>query len=214
MFWIVSILFFVFIIIWLAFRKKETGQPGQASTAQPAGHHPLEIETNQPEEPNEPPRKFYDREQYFTDYSYLSPSEARKEFNELKEAGEYLDFDDYGGYMNAIHANSDDAKIEKIERMSPEQCLKWFQTKTDQGDWITSAVFEAISEKLKPYHEEYLLKEMDNITPGRIEGWVNARKKEGYFFSYNAYMKAEKIFRGEIDNRKKGKKDTPEVNTP
>lgn len=211
MFWIVSISFLAFIIIWLSFRKKE---PDQTGTAQVTSMPQSDTENKASEEPKEPPRKFYDREMYFTDYSYLSPSEARKEFNELKEAGEYLDFDDYGGYMNAIHANSDDSKIEKIERMTPEQCLKWFHTKKDQGDWITSTVFEAIAEKLKPHHEEYLLTEMDNVTPGRIEGWVNARKKEGYFFSYQAYMKAEKIFRGEIDNRKKGKKDTPEVNNP
>jgi len=145
---------------------------------------------------------FYDIEQDFEDYDYLSPSEARKEMKDRKEGGEWLDFEEYGGYMNAIYAGKDDTYIEKIESMTPQQIEKWFSKRIENGQWNTTAIFEAVAEKLKPYHEEYLLKEMDTVTKGRIEGWVNARKKEGYFFSDLAYSIADKIYSGEIENRK------------
>ena len=86
--------------------------------------------------------------------------------------------------------------------MSEEQTSKWFNKQKINGKWVTTGVYDAVGNKLKPHHEEYLLKEMDKVTQGRIEGWINARKKEGYFFSDLAYDKANNILSGEIDNRK------------
>lgn len=147
--------------------------------------------------------KFSDKKEFlFEDYSHLSASEARREMKERKDNGEWLEFEEYGGYMNAIYDEKDYVYIEKIEKMTAEQTEKWFIKQKDSGKWITTGVYDVVAQKLKPHHEEYLLKEMDKTTPGRIEGWINARKKEGYFFSDLAYEKADKILSGEIDNRK------------
>jgi hypothetical protein len=151
----------------------------------------------------EPSTHFYDRELFFDDKSYLSPSEARREMNQRKEDGEWFEFEEYGGYMNAIYSGRDDDYVEKIENMTPEKVEKWYFNRIENGKWNTTSVFEAVAEKLKPFHEQHLISAMDNVTPGRIEGWVSARKKEGYFFSQLAYEKANKIFNGEIDNRRK-----------
>lgn len=151
-------------------------------------------------------RHFQDKEQYFEDYGHLTPSQARREMKQRKEEfGEWLSFEEYGGYMNAINAEKDYDFIDKIEKMTPQQAEKWFNKRMEQGHWNSTNVFQAIAEKLKPFHEEYLLTEMDTVTQGRIEGWVNARKKQGYFFSDKAYEKADKILSGEIENRKSKK---------
>lgn len=199
--WLI-IIGFVILIIYVLAKSNKLNKQDQTQQKNDA----VELFKPSENQQTEPERIFYDKEQDFFDYSYLSPSEARRELRERKEAGEFLDFDEYGGLMNAIYAGSDESNIEKVKNMSPEKCVKWWQSQMENGKWHTTAVFDAVAEKLKPYHEEYLLKEMDSVTPGRIQGWVNARKKEGYFFSYNAYMKAEKIFRGEIDTRKKKQK--------
>jgi len=88
---------------------------------------------------------FYDREQDFEDYNYLSPSEARKEMKDRKEGGEWLEFEEYGGYMNAIYAGKDDTHIEKIESMIPQQIEKWFSKRIENGQWNTTSVFEAVA---------------------------------------------------------------------
>ena len=148
------------------------------------------------------PKRFSDKDRYFDDYSHLTPSQARREMKERKDYGEWLEFKEYGGYMNAINAEKEWDFISKIEAMTPEQTEKWFSKRLNAGYWITDNLFEAIGKKLKPFHEELLLTEMDTVTIGRIEGWVNARKKQGYFFSDVAYQKANKILSGEIENRK------------
>lgn len=143
-----------------------------------------------------------DKESSFDDKSYLSPSEARKELKQRKDEGEWIEFDEYAGYMNAIYSDKDDNYIEKISGLTPEQVENWYRKRMEEGKWTTSAVFEAIADVLKPHHEEYLLTALDKVTRGRVEGWVNARKKEGYFFSDLAYAKANKILSGDIENRK------------
>ena len=56
-------------------------------------------------------KHFSDGGQSFDDYSHLSPSEARREMKERKEYGEWLEFDEYGGYMNVIYEGKDDYYI-------------------------------------------------------------------------------------------------------
>ncbi len=206
MIWIIIIIVFIVVLIMANSKSKKKANNGLPNSNTSKDLNISEISpssVNSQTSQTTSQRYFYDKELYFEDKSYLSPGEARKEMNERKESGEWLEFEEYGGYMNAINCGRDDAYIEKIEDMSPEQVEKWYAKRMEVGKWITTPVFEAIASKLKPHHEEYLLKTMDSITQGRIEGWVNARKKEGYFFSYISYEKAEKIFRGEIDNRKK-----------
>jgi hypothetical protein len=182
-------------------------KPTQSEISPAVSAPPIKIEPIQ--EPAKSTDLLDDRETSFYDYSDMSPSEARREYNERKGSGEWLDFDEYGGLMNAIYASSDDRNVEKIENMTPERAFEWYQRQKDEGRWVTSVVFDALAKRLKPEHESYLLEAMDKLTPGRIEGWVNARKKEGYFFSEAAYDKANKILLGEIDNRRKRKPKTP-----
>jgi len=145
---------------------------------------------------------FFDKEFDFVDCSELTPAQARREMKERKDDGEWLEFEEYGGYMNAINAEKDEEHIIKLASMSPDQISKWFSIRINTGMWNSPTIFDIVSSELKPHHEPYLLKEMDGVTKGRIAGWVRARKKEGYFFSESAYDKARKIYCGEIENRK------------
>ena len=44
-----------------------------------------------------------------------------------------------------------------------------------------------------PVQEEELLEMLKKVTGGRVEGWVRARKKQGYFFTEEVYAAALKI---------------------
>ena len=207
MIWIIIIFVIIGFIILISVngssKAKQQTSPnsGLVKEIQQPKTYTVPIDEIKPDQ--KPIMYLYDREVYFEDKSYLTPTEARREMNQKKEDGEWLEFEEYGGYMNAIYSGKDDVYIEKIESMTPEQVEKWYTKRMEDATWNTTDVFEAIADKLKPFHEQHLINEMDNLTPGRIEGWVNARKKEGYFFSDLAYEKANKIFSGKIDNRKK-----------
>jgi hypothetical protein len=206
----VAIIFFAILIGVINSVSKSTKNINPGFLPPSQAFEPL----NSSETTASPKKHFFDREHNFDDMSYLTPSEASREFNERKRDGEYLDFDEYGGYMNVIHSGKDDNRISRIDAMTPEQLFKWYLKFKDEGKWTTPAVFDAVASKLKPFHEQILLDAMNSVTQGRIDGWVNARKKEGYFFSENAYEKAEKIFTGEIDNRKKKARKQKQVADP
>lgn len=124
------------------------------------------------------------------DYSYLTPAEARKEMNERKEAGEYIPSEEYIGYMNVIKGANDDDLFAKIDEMSPEACLKWFNRRRASDTYTTSVIWQAVGEKVAPMHEPELLEMLSKVTGGRVEGWVSARKQEGYFFTEEVYSRA------------------------
>jgi hypothetical protein len=137
------------------------------------------------------------------DMSHLTPSEAKRELEDRKEAGEFIPSDEYRGYMNAIASKNDDKWLLDIQFMSPEDTHKWFMKKMLNDVHMSSAVWEAVCDNVAPMHEDELLKKLDSVTPGRVIGWVKARKHEGYFFSEAVYEKAKAIYNGEIDNRKR-----------
>ena len=110
--------------------------------------------------------------------------------------------EDKGEYLNSINEERDYNTVNKLKKMLPQQIEFWFNRQIENGYWCSNSVFKIVAKELKPFHEQYLISEMDKVTQGRIEGWINARKKEGYFFSDLAYEKADKIFSGEIENRK------------
>lgn len=125
------------------------------------------------------------------DYSYLSPAEARAEFKRRKANGEYLTNEEYFGYMEAIDAEKYDKWINEIDDMEPKQALAWFKRKLNSNTKMSTAVWRAVGLKVAPYQEEELLTMLEKVTGGRVEGWVNARKREGYFFTQFVYDEAK-----------------------
>jgi len=142
-----------------------------------------------------------------TDYSYLEPSEARKEMRELKKDG-WLDDDDYFGLMDAIASGKDEQYLLKIEMLTPEKTFDWFRMKLMNDAKMSSTIWREVAKKVAPMHELYLLQELDSVTTGRVGGWVKQKKLQHYFFTQVVYDKALSIRKGEIENRKSKKKVT------
>jgi hypothetical protein len=136
---------------------------------------------------NEVFRDKYDDYDNYEDYSHLSADEARAELKERKENGEYLSNEEYYGYIDAINADKYDRWLSQIEDMEPKEVLAWFNKKKNSDTRMSTAVWRAVGEKVAPYQEANLLKMLENITGGKVEGWVNARKREGFFFTQHVY---------------------------
>jgi len=137
---------------------------------------------------------------YETD-SYLTPSETKKELKERKENGEYLSDDEYYGYLEIIHSDKADEYCDLIFDMTPEQAINWYNRKRNNGTWLTYDVMVALKDKIAPYHENQLLTLLEKVPNGRVRGWVNARKKEGYFFTDLVYEECRK--KDELYNARK-----------
>lgn len=136
--------------------------------------------------------------EFATDYSHLSPSEARAEMKDRKEAGEFLSDEDWRGYQDAIAAGNDHKHLDKITMMDAEQVRKWFLSKLKRGTRLSSNIWIAVHEIVAPYQEEYLIAEVQKIEPKKVASWVADRKHEGYFFTDEAY----RVCRERFDLRK------------
>lgn len=137
------------------------------------------------------------------DFSDLSPSEARRRLKEAKEDGDWLEQEEYYGLIDAIAAGKDEQYLDKIEDMTPEQTEKWFNGNMKREINMSTTVWIAVAKKVAPIHEEFLIEEMRKKSSKSIDGFVNARKKEGYFFTERAYRLANRICSGEFDEKEK-----------
>lgn len=140
-----------------------------------------------------------------TDYSYLDVNEARRRLREAKEDGEWLSEEEYYGLLDVVASAKDDRYLDKIASMTPEQTDKWFQHNYNQDIKMSTEVWVAVGKKVAPIHESFLIDGMRNKTSKGIGSYVNARKKEGYFFTARAYRLANRIFSGEFDDKKQRK---------
>lgn len=139
------------------------------------------------------------------DYSYLDANEARRRLREAKEDGEWLDEEEYYGLLDVVASEKNDRYFEKIDSMTPEQTEKWFQRNYDRDIKMSTEVWIAVGKKVAPIHEQFLIDGMRNKTSKGIGSYVNARKREGYFFTARAYRLANRIFSGEFDDKKQRK---------
>lgn len=143
---------------------------------------------------------------YEEDYiGIYTPYEARKRLKEAREDGEWLDDEEYYGLIDVIASEKDDKYYDKIQSMTPEQTEKWFNHNYTYGIKMSTFIWKEVAKKLAPYHEQYLIDGMRHRTSKGIEGYVNARKNKGYFFSERAYRLANRIYSGEFDSSKKRK---------
>jgi hypothetical protein len=137
------------------------------------------------------PNPFHNRfRENIIDYSHLTPEEAKDELKARKDAGEYLDSEEWCGYQDVIASRNDEKYLEKISSMSAEETEKWFRRNIEREIKMSTSIWEAVCDEVAPIHEPILLDMLSKISPGRVEGWVNARKREGYFFTDYAYHEA------------------------
>jgi hypothetical protein len=120
-----------------------------------------------------------------------------------KAAGEYITFEERLGYLNAIAAISDRLTSTKIEEMTAPETIRWFNVNLLTGVRMSPAIWKAVSEKIAALHEAELLEKMKTIAGAKIEGWIRARKKEGYFFSDLVYIKALEVRLNYLDKKNK-----------
>jgi hypothetical protein len=128
------------------------------------------------------------------DYSFLTPEEAEDEFLQRKARGEWLSTEEYRGYQDTINAKYDEPLIAELNGLAAEEANDWFRNKVNLGSKMGVAVWKAAHKKISPVHERILLEMMSTIGKNKIESWVKAQKKEGYFFSDVAYAKAYEIY--------------------
>ena len=138
-----------------------------------------------------------------TDFSYFSPSEARRELKIRQEDGEWIPEEDYYGLINAIASGKDEQYMAKISLMTPEETEKWFESNRNRGTHMSTEVWKAVAAKVAPIHEDYLIEKMRTKTSNTIEPFVRNRKQEGYFFSNRAYRLANIIYSGAFDDKTK-----------
>lgn len=131
-----------------------------------------------------------------------SAAQGKRLMKKYKAQGYNFSDKAYGLWTEKIADFEAPEKIKKIEKMTPEQAFKWWNRVVFSDNWQGKKVIEALRQKIGPTQEEELLEKLDSVTKGRIDGWVNARKKESYFFSDAVLNKINKIKNGEIDNRK------------
>lgn len=137
-----------------------------------------------------------------TDFSYLTPSQAKYELKKRKEYGEFLDEEDYYGLIEVIASEKDEKYFDKIVSMTPEETSKWFNNNYDRGIKMSTLIWKVVARKVAPLHEEYLIEKMKHKTSKGIVSFVSCRKKEGYFFSEKAYQMANDIYYGMNDKKK------------
>lgn len=173
-----------------------------------------EIAKPQPEEPaSAPPDDGIDYsiyEDHFFDWQNpefedFQPEDARDYIKEAREEDEYIDGEDYRSLMDIINSEKDSHYLKVIDDKTPQQVLNWFHSNLENERHMSSYIWSVVGATVAPIQEAELLEKLDAVTPGRADGWVRARKKEGYFFTQKVYDKALAIRKGEIDNRKKKK---------
>lgn len=180
-------------------KKKEKIRPFTYSNPQPSP-----TITNDPVEESVIEKDEYDIfynhfREGMTDFSDLTPAEAKKEMEEKKEDGEYLSSEDWKGYMDVIASKNDDKFFEKISTMTAEETHEWFMSNLNRDVKMSSAIWEKVHEEVAPIHEDILIEMLKPIKPFRVRSWVANCKHKGFFFTDKMYNLA----REKYDQRRK-----------
>jgi hypothetical protein len=137
---------------------------------------------------------FRDQENNPFDYSHLSERQAKRLLHKLKKETGNIDQSTYSGLMDVMHKDQQQLLNSELSALNDEDLKKWHLRQKKSGHWISTPVLKYISIRLKPVHEKYLLDKIENIAKNQVMGWVDARKKDGYFFSDQVYKKGLDIY--------------------
>lgn len=144
---------------------------------------------------------FRDGVSSITDYSHLTPEQAERKLERMKEEEGWVADEDYIGLKRIIEGNYPIMEIpENIVAGSDADLEVWFRNAYDTSSYgISKKVFKYVADRLKPYHEAMLLKEMDSIEPVALETWMAEQKEQGKFFSNKVYAKLRKKWLSQYD---------------
>ena len=135
---------------------------------------------------------FSDQESSVKDFSHLTPEQAERKLERLKEEDGWVEDSVYKGLIRIIHDDYPVMEIpEAVLKGSPQDMERWFLGSHDSFGF-SNEVFKTIASVLKPYHEANLLKELEDVPIEKLEEWMNEKKRQGIFFSNKVYSKMRK----------------------
>lgn len=139
---------------------------------------------------------FADQVSSIKDYSHLTPEAAERKLNRMKYENGWVDDEDFKGLMRIINGQYpvtlDDMPFD-IADATPSEVSAWFNKAMSEATYgVSSKVIKTVAAVLKPYHEEELLREMQDITPVELETWMAEKKENGFFFSNKVYSALRK----------------------
>ncbi len=138
---------------------------------------------------------FSDAERYYNDYSHLTPEQAERKLDYLKERDGWVEDYDYIPLKRIMAGQYPIMEIPlEVKEQGADGINQWFNDKKAGREQFSNTVFKEIAKILKAHHEEALLKEMETVDSVSIEEWVTSMKSQGFFFSTKAYSKARKIY--------------------
>ena len=138
---------------------------------------------------------FCDQPPYYNDYSHLTPEQAERKLENMKERDGWVEDYDYIPLSRIARGEYPIMEIPaEILEQGPKAVQDWFNQKKISRETFNHATFKEIGKILKAHYEEVLLKDMETVNSESIEEWVSSMKSQGYFFSIKAYNKARKIY--------------------
>ena len=135
---------------------------------------------------------FSDQESSVKDFSNLTPEQAERKLERLKNEDGWVEDSVYKGLIRIINKDYPVMEIpEDVLKGTPQDMERWFLGPHDSFGF-SNEVFKTIACVLKPYHEATLLKELEDVPIEELEGWMNEKKRQGIFFSNKVYSELRK----------------------
>lgn len=135
---------------------------------------------------------FSDQESSVKDFSNLTPEQAERKLERLKNEDGWVEDSVYKGLIRIINKDYPVMEIpEDVLKGTPQDMERWFLGSHDSFGF-SNEVFKTIASVLKPYHEANLLKELEDVPFEKLEEWMNEKKRKGIFFSNKVYSKMRK----------------------
>lgn len=128
---------------------------------------------------------------YFGEYDYISPKEAIRRVERMRESSRKWDNDKYHDLQNRAFSPSNEERLAKIASLEGEELRAYTNSIfDDNSDYLTAIVMQAVFEKLSIHDEPLLLEELETLQPSKIGLWVQEKKRNGYFFTEKVYEAA------------------------
>ena len=120
-------------------------------------------------------------------FKSMSIDDARRDLRRYKGQ---MERSEYVGLMNIVHAERCKKLMLKIVKLNDEQLRQWLSEQLSKSKFLTTEIWEYITERLMPVDEAFLLQELTIVPSDETDVWVRSRKNEGYFFSDKVYHAA------------------------
>lgn len=131
------------------------------------------------------------RSNYAVNYIHfksLTPEEADLILYYSRANGTFLEKEIYIGLKDCMDSKRDSIWINALKNTDPSNYKELVDKARAQ--YLSTNVWLKFQEVIAPFHEEYLLAEIESTAPSGIDKWIRLKKSEGYFFTDNAYQKA------------------------